>query len=80
MRMDFLKTITPKLFRCNVEVCSYLADKHTLADGPPSELRRDVLNTSTPNLVDKPTLANGPPQNENGFLEDNYTENYLDVM
>ena len=30
----------------------------TLADGPPSESRIDVLNTATPNLADEPTLAN----------------------
>ena len=35
-----------------------LADKPTLADGPPSESRIDVLNTATPNLADEPTLAN----------------------
>ena len=57
-----------------------LADKPILADGPPSESRIDALNAATPNLADKPTLANGPPQNENGFLEDNYTENYLEVI
>ena len=51
-----------------------------LADRPPSELRIDALNNTTPNLADEPTLANGPPQNENGFLEDNYTENYLEVI
>ena len=45
-----MNTSTPKL-----------ADKPTLADGPPGELRIDPLNTATPNLADKPTLANGPP-------------------
>ena len=38
-----------------------MADKPTLANGPPSELRVDALNTTTPNLADKPTLADGPP-------------------
>ena len=32
-----------------------------LADGPPSELRIDALNTATPSLADEPTLAHGPP-------------------
>ena len=36
-----------------------LADEHTLADGPPSELSIDALNSATPNLADKPTSANG---------------------
>ena len=45
----------------------------------PSELKIDALITATPNLADKPTLANGPP-NKNGFLEDNYTENYVEVI
>ena len=34
---------------------------HTLADGPPSEMSIDALNTATPNVADKPTLADGPP-------------------
>ena len=38
-----------------------LADEHTLADGPPSELSIDALNTATPNLADKHTSADGPP-------------------
>ena len=44
---------------------------------PPSESRIDSLHTATPNLADEPTLADGSPQNENGFLEDNCTKNYL---
>ena len=39
-----------------------LADEHTLADGPPSELSIDALNTATPNLADEHTLADGPPR------------------
>ena len=39
-----------------------MADEPTLADGPPSELRIDALNTMTPNLADEYTLANGPPR------------------
>ena len=66
MRMDFLKTITltitPKLFRSNFKVCSYLSDEPTLANGPPTESSIDALNTATPNLAYKPTLANGPPK------------------
>ena len=38
-----------------------LADKPTLAYGPPSESRIDALHTATSNLADEPTLANGPP-------------------
>ena len=38
-----------------------MADEPSLANGPPSELRIDALNTTTPNLADEPTLANGPP-------------------
>ena len=38
-----------------------MADKHTLAEGPPTESRIDALNTATPKLADEPTLANGPP-------------------
>ena len=30
-----------------------MADEPTLANGPPSELRIDVLNTATPNLADE---------------------------
>ena len=47
---------------------------------PPGELRIDALNTTTPNLANETTLANGPLQNENGFLEDNYTKDYLEVI
>ena len=47
--------------RVNLEVSSYLADKPSLANGPPVELRIYALNTGTPNLADKPTLADGPP-------------------
>ena len=44
------------------------------------ELRIDAMNTTTPNLADEPTLPNRPPpKNEHGFLEDNYTKNYLEV-
>ena len=47
-----------------------LADEHTLADGPPSELNIDALNTATSNLADKHTLADGTPQEiENRCLE-----------
>ena len=35
--------------------------KVILADGPPTELRIDALNTTTPNLADEPTLGDGPP-------------------
>ena len=52
-----------------------LADEHTLANGPPSELSIDALNTATPNLADKPTLADGPPQVvKNRCLEYHYTK------
>ena len=47
--------------RVNLEVCSYLADEPSLADGSPSESGIDALNTAIPNLADKPTLDNGPP-------------------
>ena len=40
-----------------------MADKPTLADGLPSELRIDALNSTTPNLAGEPTLANGNPPN-----------------
>ena len=33
--------------------------KVILADGPPSELRIDALNTATPNFTGKPTVADG---------------------
>ena len=39
----------------------YLADKSTLADGPPHQLRIDALNTSAQYLADESTLADGPP-------------------
>ena len=43
-------------------MCSYLADKPSLANGTaPGELSIDTLNTGIPNLADEPTLANGPP-------------------
>ena len=50
LRIDALNTST-----------QYLADEHTLADGPPSELRIDALNISTQNLADEHTLADGHP-------------------
>ena len=37
-----------------------MANKPTLANGPPSESRIDALNTTTPNLADEHTLADGP--------------------
>ena len=52
-----------------------LADEHTLADGPPSELSIDALNSATPDLGDEPTLANGPPWViKNRCLEYHYTK------
>ena len=52
-----------------------LACKHTVAGGPPTELRIDALNPATPNLADKPTLANGPPRViEMRCLEYQYTK------
>ena len=38
-------------------------------DGPPSELRIDALNTTTPNLADEPTLYDGPPKIRMDFLK-----------
>ena len=32
--------------RVNLEVCSYLADEPSFADGPPCESRIDALNTT----------------------------------
>ena len=52
-----------------------MPDEPTLADGPPSELRIDAGNTTTPDLADKPTFANGsPPVIEHRFLEYWYTK------
>ena len=42
-RIDALHTTRPNL-----------ADKPTLANGPPSESKIDALNTATPNFSDKP--------------------------
>ena len=45
---------------CQVEYVILLL-KVILADGPPTELRIDALNTTTPNVADECTLAIGPP-------------------
>ena len=45
---------------CQVEYLILLL-KVILADGPPTELRIDALNTTTPNVADECTLAIGPP-------------------
>ena len=60
-RIDALNTTTPNL-----------ANKPTLADGPPSELRIDALNTSTQNLAD------GPPKCIMGYILWDYLAAILD--
>ena len=45
LKIDALNTATPNL-----------ADKHTLADGPPGNKSRDALNTSTQKLANEPNL------------------------
>ena len=58
--------------RCNTP---NLPDEPTLADGPPSELRIDALNTSRQKLADEPTLADGPLWViEQRWLEYQYTK------
>ena len=77
MRIDALNTAKPNLADKHnlgyrppqliehrwpwIPVHKNLADEHTLADGPLSELRIDALNTATPNLADEPILADRPP-------------------
>ena len=57
--------MTPQVIdqRCLEYQYTKLADKPTLADGPPTpgESRIDALNASPPKLADEPTLAHGPP-------------------
>ena len=45
-----MNTSTPKL-----------ADKPSLANGPPQVIKQRCLEYGTPNLANKPTLADGPP-------------------
>ena len=55
-----------------------MADEPTLADGPPSESRKDTLNTSTLNLADEPTLADGPPSESRIDVMNTATPNLAD--
>ena len=43
------------------QVSSNLADKPSLANGPPSTRAEMPWNTSTQKLAGEPTLADGPP-------------------
>ena len=59
--------------RVNFEVCSYLADEPSLANGPPSQLSMDLWKTITPNnFHDRQTLALPPPIIYRS-MEDHYT-------